>query len=67
MDAEPYLAQLIANNWSSETIKAYRSDLKFFAQFLDSQNLRITQVTPVLVGRYVEMMRSKPNPIDRGT
>lgn len=62
MDIEPYVSLLIANNWSPDTIKAYRSDLKFFEQFLESQNMRITQVTPVVVGKFVESMRSRPNP-----
>lgn len=62
MDAEPYLSQLIANNWSPETIKAYRSDSKCFNRFLASQKLCITQVTPAVIGRFIESMRSLPNP-----
>jgi len=62
MDYEPYLAQLTLNSWSPETIKAYRSDLGFFNAFLRGRNLRITQVTPTVVGAYVEHMRQMPNP-----
>src|SRR4051794_17860230 len=59
---EPYLRQLETNNWSPETIKAYRSDLAFFSGFLAERKLRITQVTPVVISQYIEHMKSKPNP-----
>lgn len=62
MDVEPYLRQLEASNWSPETIKAYRSDLTFFAGFLKSRSLRITQVTPSVIADYVGELKSKPNP-----
>ena len=62
MDCEPYLRQLAANNWSPETIKAYRSDLNFFAEFLKQQGLRITQVSPATIASYVEHMKAQPNP-----
>jgi site-specific recombinase XerD len=62
VDFEQYLRQLQASNWSPNTIKAYRSDLTFFSAFLRSRCLRLTQVTPSIIGAYVEELKARPNP-----
>jgi site-specific recombinase XerD len=62
MDFEPYLRQLATSNWSPQTIKAYRSDLTFFAQFLKDRGLRITQATPSVIAGYVENLKTRSNP-----
>lgn len=62
MDFAPYLRLLETNNWSPQTIAAYRSDLTFFASFLKRRSLRITQVTPSVIGDYIAEMKAVPNP-----
>jgi site-specific recombinase XerD len=62
MDFDPYLRQLEASNWSPMTIKAYRSDLTFFAEFLNERKLRITQVTPSVIAAYIESLKGRSNP-----
>jgi site-specific recombinase XerD len=62
VDFQPYLRQLEASNWSPETIKAYHSDLTFFAEFLKGRSLRLTQVTPTVIANYVEELKSRSNP-----
>ena len=61
MNPEPFLASLEARNWSPQTVKAYRSDLSIFTDFLRDRGLRITQVTPVTLTSYIEHLRGVTN------
>jgi integrase/recombinase XerC len=47
---------------SPETVKAYRSDLILFNQFLTSKRMRVTQVKPAVIQEYIQDLECKPNP-----
>jgi site-specific recombinase XerD len=64
MNFEPFLTHLKSmKNYSPETVKAYRSDLKFFAAFLSERSItRISQIDHVVIKTYIESMHQRKNP-----
>ena len=62
MDTNQFIAHLSLGGASSETVKAYRSDLAFFEGYLQQRKLRITQVTPTVILEYAQYMKKLPNP-----
>jgi site-specific recombinase XerD len=52
---------LAVNDWSPETIKAYRSDLALFDQFLKERHQRFSQVTNKTIREFEEYMKALPN------
>jgi site-specific recombinase XerD len=64
MNSEPFLVHLqTMKNCSPQTIKAYRSDLKFFVTFLSEQSVtRISQIDHAVITLYIESMRQRNNP-----
>jgi site-specific recombinase XerD len=63
MDFEPFFQYLEQQRrCSSFTVRAYRSDLKFFRSFLKSRSVtRLLQVSHLTINDYVEHLRSKAN------
>lgn len=61
MKIEPFLSYLRARQCSPETIKAYRTDLRLFEQFLKNQKLRVTQVKSQTVDQFVEFLARRYN------
>jgi site-specific recombinase XerC len=57
MNYEQFLADLSANDWSPATVKAYREDLKLFADFLRSRRTRLNGITHTTIQRFVEALR----------
>jgi site-specific recombinase XerC len=47
---------------SPRTVRAYRSDLKLFQQFLCEAQLLDTDVTPVVISQFETWMETRPNP-----
>jgi integrase/recombinase XerC len=64
MDFEPFLDHLrFTRDYSEQTIKAYRSDLKMFHAFLQERSItRIAEVNHLVVTEYIKQMRQKNNP-----
>lgn len=64
MNFEPFLEYCeTIKGCSSETIKAYRSDLAKFERFLEERSIiRITQVDYKVIGDYINHMREVQNP-----
>ena len=52
MDFTDFIADLSLHGLSSQTVKAYKSDLEFFGKYLDSRGLKLRQVTPTVVGEF---------------
>lgn len=47
---------------SADTVRAYRSDLKFFGAFLADEGItRVTQIDHPLITRYIERMEATPS------
>lgn len=63
MKIEPFLDYWRGHkDCTPATIRAYRSDLKMFQQFLEGSGIRrITQVNHSIIGRYIEHMRQMKN------
>lgn len=53
MNINDFLCALSVRTQSSETMRAYRQDLERFESFLQSQNLRVTQVKSNTIAEYV--------------
>lgn len=64
MDFEPFLDYWAGHkNCSPETVRAYRSDLKMFDQFLDTLGIRrLIQVNHSVIDKYIAHMRQAENP-----
>lgn len=56
-----FISELELLEYSPATVKAYRSDLQHFSEFLSRRKLRLSQVTPEVVGAYRDEMRSAIN------
>ena len=61
MDYESFLTELKLREYSPQTLKAYRADLEHFDGFLKRRKLRVSQVTPDVIGAYKEEMSSQNN------
>jgi integrase/recombinase XerC len=61
MDYKAFISELELLEYSPATVKAYRSDLQHFSDFLQKRKLRLNQVTPEVVGAYRDEMRSSTN------
>ena len=61
MNYNKFIAELELLEYSPATVKAYRSDLQHYGEFLSRQKLRVSQVTPEVVGAYRDEMRSAIN------
>jgi site-specific recombinase XerD len=63
-DFEPFLDRLAVNRKASaETVKAYRSDLKFFESFARERSIsRLAQIDHVFVREFIEHMQRQSNP-----
>jgi len=63
MDFEPFLDHLYTRRqYSPQTIRAYRSDLKMFGDFLRDRSVtRTTQVDHAIIRQYISHMRDKEN------
>lgn len=62
MKIEPFIQHLENSpDRSLETIKAYRSDLKLFREYLASRRLRITQVNGAVIHDYMSHLNQQTN------
>ena len=61
MNTTQFIAHLSLGGVSQETLKAYRSDLAFFQEYLKQRKLRVTQVTPTVILEYAQYMKKIPN------
>lgn len=57
MNYEPFLNELTASGWSPETVKAYRADLKSFAEFLTIKGIRFDRISRAAIAEYENEMR----------
>lgn len=49
-------------NASADTLRAYRSDLKFFGRFLSDEGVsRLTQVNHAVITKFIDRMRATPS------
>lgn len=61
MNIEPFVSYLRARRCSLETIKAYRTDLRLFEEFLKARKLRVTQVKSQTIDQFVEFLARRYN------
>jgi site-specific recombinase XerD len=59
MNCEPFLNELTASGWSPETVKAYRADLKSFAEFLNIKGIRFDRISRASITEYESELRNK--------
>jgi site-specific recombinase XerD len=64
MNFEPFLIHCVTQKkCSSNTVIAYRSDLKMFSDFMKSEGLsRTAEVDFKTIDRYIEYLKNRPNP-----
>jgi integrase/recombinase XerD len=58
MEFSSFIADLELHEKSPQTIKAYKSDLKFFGKYLDDRGLMLRQVTPQVIGEFRAYMKT---------
>ena len=61
MNLTPFLSHLRARKYSSETLKAYETDLRLFETFLKGKSLRVTQVKPQTLDQFAEYLAGRHN------
>src|SRR2546426_8658723 len=61
MKIDDYLAHLEARNLSPHTLKAYRSDLIAFREFLRARKLRVSQVSPKTIDEFIQHLKTLAN------
>ena len=61
MNIEPFLSYLRARQCSPETIKAYRTDLRLFEEFLKERKLRVIQVESQTIDQFAEYLARRYN------
>ena len=58
MDIKSFVADLSLRGLSAETVKAYKSDLEFFRDYLANRGLKLRQVTPTVIGEFKAHMKT---------